>query len=224
MVRCYRATPSCREGAICSRYAVDQERLRNYSGAVDHDGSPSAGTSLRWVCRAHRLALTIRSDIVARVRSAAMRLVCLVALPLVALLAGCGGSSKDGGGGSESAQGQLGIEALAITPADHDVAKTVGRKLPDSGVLVLRFRTGSPAKAAGITDYSANRNSVTDSDAIETVDGKPATPELVAGPMPGRKAGDTVTLHVWAPDGTERDVRVKLAEVKQPDVGPFVGG
>lgn len=153
-----------------------------------------------------------------------MRPACLVALLLVALLAGCGGSSEEGGGGSEPAQGQLGIEALAITPADHDVAKTVGRKLPDSGVLVLRFRTGSPAKAAGITDYSANRNSVTDSDAIETVDGKPATPELVAGPMPGRKAGDTVTLHVWAPDGTERDVRVKLAEVKQPDVGPFVGG
>lgn len=153
-----------------------------------------------------------------------MRPVCLVALSLVVTLAGCGGASKDGGGDAEPAQGQLGIEALAITRADHDVAKTVGRELPKDGVLVIRFKPGSPAKAAGIRDYGANRNSITDSDAIEIVDRKPATPELVAGPMPGRKAGETVTLRVWSPDGAQRDVKVKLAEVKQPDVGPFVGG
>lgn len=140
------------------------------------------------------------------------------------LAAGCGGSGDEPERPPE--QARVGIVGEQLTASEQRLAEQMGRDLPDQGVLVMRFEGDPPASRAGISDMGANQNSMTDSDAIETVDGKPATEELLWDPMPGKRPGDVVTLRVWTPQGERRDVEVKLDADPTADEGNgfFPGG
>jgi hypothetical protein len=82
-------------------------------------------------------------------------------------------------------------------------------------------------QAAGLIDASAHQNSVQDSDIIETLDGQPVTAKELDGPLPGRHAGEVVTLRVWPAHGAPHDLKVTLAaapKTSQGDDGYFPGG
>lgn len=139
------------------------------------------------------------------------------------LVVGCGSSEKTSGE-KEATQARVGIVALEITSNDHVVARSADRTLPEHGVLVTRFEGNPPAKRAGIRDMSEHQNSITDSDAIETVDGKPATVQLLRDPYPGKRPGDVVTLRVWPAQGEPREVEVALDAIPVPKGGGYFPG
>lgn len=151
------------------------------------------------------------------------------ALLLAGVLPGCGGSSSSSPATTavtaaivDSDMARLGIVGEDVDENFRVVAKSLGRKVPERGVAVIRFVDDPPAKAAGLVDSSAHQNAVQDSDIIETMDGEPVTAEQLKNVLEGRTPGETVTLHVWSADGTERDVEVELDAV--PQAAPGTGG
>lgn len=138
-------------------------------------------------------------------------------LLLAGALPGCGGSSSDANGPAEtiaSDKARVGIKGLQVDAAFRSVARSNNRTVPRSGVAVTGFVGSPPAKAAGIGP-GPNQNAAQSSDIVETMDGRPVTVAELEDPLPGRRPGETVTLHVWSADGTQRDVTVKLAGVPE---------
>ena len=145
---------------------------------------------------------------------------CLVVGALVATAA-----SAAGCGAGDSAPGWLAVNGVEITANDRLEARAAGRLLPPRGVFVQSFLAAdSPARRAGLVDSGPTQKAVQHSDVIETIDGATATAEMLDyGPLKGHKAGDVVTLQVWAPNGSRRTVKVKLAE-DHDSGGGFPGG
>ena len=108
------------------------------------------------------------------------------ALLLAGVLPGCGGSSSSSPATTavtaatvDSDMARLGIVGEDVDENFRVVAKSLGRKVPERGVAVIRFVDDPPAKAAGLVDSSAHQNAVQDSDIIETMDGEPVTAEQI---------------------------------------------
>src|SRR4051794_12887512 len=144
--------------------------------------------------------------------------------------AGCGGSKESdtaGRSAHKAAPGRLGISGTDVNANFRVVAQQIGRRTPRHGVAVEYFVGHPPAERAGLKDASAHRNSVQDSDIIETLDGRPATATQLEAPLPGKRAGDVVTLRVWPAHGAPHNLRVRLAAVPAPPKGEggyFPGG
>jgi hypothetical protein len=159
------------------------------------------------------------------------RALALVAVALF-VASGCGSgkpaaSTTSPPASAKVAAGQLGISGADVDESFRLVAKQLGRTVPKHGVAVESFVNHPPAESAGLKDASADRNAVQDSDIIETVDGQPATAKQLEGPLPGHRAGDTVTLHVWSAHGAPHDLSVRLAAVPTAPPGDgsyFPGG
>jgi S1-C subfamily serine protease len=153
-------------------------------------------------------------------RSTGRALAAIVAA--AAVLGGCGSPGSGSGG-----PGTLGIDSYDIDAEFQAAAESAGRKIPEHGVYVLSFLDDPPAQDSGIKGAAAGlEDEAANSDIIETVDGKPATSELLRGTYPDAKAGESVTLHVWPAHGEPRDVEVELAAVPQDsgDGGYYPGG
>lgn len=148
----------------------------------------------------------------------------LAAVACALALAACGGGGGDDERGS-TAPVRLGIVGEAIDESFRAVARTVGRPgVPDSGVAVMDFTGRSVADDAGLRDSaSRTRNAVTDSDIVVSVDGRPATEELLAGADTTKAPGDVATLVVVDPEGRRRTVEVPYVQDEEIE-GGFVGG
>jgi S1-C subfamily serine protease len=132
---------------------------------------------------------------------------------VVAGAGGCGSDSSSSGG-----PGTLGIDAYDIDEEYAAAAEAAGREIPEHGAYVVSFLDDPPAQDSGIHNAAGGlEDEAANSDIIETVDGRPATSDLLRGTFPGREAGDKVKLHVWPADGEPHDVEVELAAVPQDD-------
>src|SRR4051812_254949 len=128
-----------------------------------------------------------------------------------ASIAGCGSSGSGG-------PGTLGISGYDIDQRYADAAQEAGREIPPTGAVVNSFLDDPPAQDSGIHGAAGGlEDEAAHADIVETGGGKPATAKLLSGALPGHKAGETVTLHVWPAHGRPHDVKVELAAAPKQD-------